>query len=118
MTNKDFSLPPGTHTVALGMGDMNGILRGKRIPASHWETTVKEGNALSIALLAIDMTCDIWDTPYVNFDNGYPDMHMFPLTKPVASPWEDGFAICLARAEGTDHKPVPIDPRGAIIAQV
>ena len=117
-TPQDFSLPPGTHTVALGMGDLNGIMRGKRIPASHWDTICREGNALSIALLAIDMTSDVWDTPYVNCDNGYPDMHMFPLTAPVASPWEDGVAFCLARAEGTDHQPVPIDPRQALVEQV
>ncbi len=115
MTQEDFSLPPGTHTVALGMGDLNGIMRGKRIPASHWDTICEDGNALSIALLAIDMTSDVWDTPYVNFDHGYPDMHMFPLTKPVASPWEEGVAFCMARAEGMDHKPVPIDPRGALV---
>jgi len=118
MTQQDFSLPEGTHTVAMGMGDLNGIMRGKRIPASHWDTICKSGNALSIALLVFDMTSDIWDTPYVNFDNGYPDMHMFPLTKPVASPWEPGVAFCLARGEGMDHKPVPIDPRGALVAQV
>lgn len=118
MSEQDYSLPPGTHTVAFGMGDLNGIMRGKRIPASHWETTCKNGNALSIALLALDMTSDVWDTPYVNFDNGYPDMHMFPLTKPVATPWEPGVAFCMARAEGMDHKPVPIDPRGALVAQV
>ncbi|MEJ8570109.1 glutamine synthetase family protein [Microbaculum marinum] len=118
MSSKDFSLPEGTHTVALGMGDANGIMRGKRIPASHWPTICESGNALSMALLAIDMTCDVWDTPYVNFDNGYPDMHMFPESKPVSVPWEDGVAFCFARAEGMDHKPVPIDPRGALISQV
>ncbi len=100
------------------MGDLNGIMRGKRIPSSHWETVCKEGNALSIALMAIDMTSDVWDTPYVNFDNGYPDMHMFPIMKPVELPWEPGVAVCLARAEGMDHKPVPIDPRNALIRQV
>ena len=115
---KDFSLPEGTHTVILGVGDMCGIMRGKRIPASHWETICKDGNALSIALLAIDMTCDVWDTPYVNFDNGYPDMHMFPLCKPVAVPWEPGVAFCMAYAEGTDHKPVPIDPRQVLVRQL
>lgn len=111
MTATDFSLPEGIHTVILGMGDQCGIMRGKRIPATHWETICKEGNALSIAMLAIDMTCDVWDTPYVNFDNGYPDMHMFPLTKPVPVPWESGVAISFGRAEGMDHKPVPLDPR-------
>jgi glutamine synthetase len=116
--DRDFSLPDGTHTVILGIGDTNGIMRGKRIPASHWDTICKQGNALSIAMLAIDMNCDVWDTPYVNFDNGYPDMHMFPLTKPVSVPWEAGVAICFGRAEGVDQKPVPIDPRNALIAQV
>ena len=114
----DFSLPEGTHTVILGLGDLNGIMRGKRIPASHWETICKEGNALSAALFAIDSNCDVWDTPYVNFDNGYPDIHMFPMTKPVMVPWEEGVAICFARGEGKDHKPVPIDPRNALIRQV
>ncbi len=113
-----FDLPEGTHTVILGVGDLNGIMRGKRIPASHWDHVCKSGNALSIALMAIDMTCDVWDTPYVNFDNGYPDMHVFPMTQPVAVPWEPGVAVCFGRAEGMDHKPVPIDPRQALVRQV
>ncbi len=118
MNSVDFSLPESIHTVALGVGDLNGIMRGKRIPSTHWQTICEQGNALSIALMALDMTCDVWDTPYVNFDNGYPDMHMFPLMKPVELPWEPGVAICMARAEGMDHKPVPIDPRNALIRQV
>lgn len=118
MANKDYSLPEGTHTVALGLGDLNGIMRGKRIPASHWETICAGGNAFSIALFAIDMTSDVWDTPYVNFGNGYPDFHMFPLTKPVALPWEPGVAACFGRAEGMDHQPVPLDPRNVLIRQV
>ena len=118
MADTDFSLPEGTHTVIMGIGDLNGIMRGKRIPASHWETICKGGNALSIALLAIDMTSDVWDTPYVNFDNGYPDMHMFPRNKPVALPWEPGVAMAFGRVEGMDHKPVPLDPRLALERQV
>ena len=118
MSDTDFNLPEGTHTVVLGTGDLNGIMRGKRIPASHWDTICKSGNAFSIALYAIDMTCDVWDTPYVSFDNGYPDFHLFPLEKPVSIPWEPGVAIAMGRAEGMDHKPVPLDPRNALIAQV
>ncbi len=118
MADNFTKLPEGTHTVAMGTGDMNGIMRGKRIPASHWPTICKNGNAMSIATFAIDMACDVWDTPYVNFDNGYPDMHLFPIMEPVAVPWEEGVAFCMARAEGMDHKPVPIDPRGALVAQV
>ena len=118
MSETDFSLPEGTHTVVMGAGDLNGIMRGKRIPASHWENICRSGNALSIALFAIDMTCDVWDTPYVNFDNGYPDCHMFPVSKPVTIPWEPGVAMCMGRCEGMDHKPVPLDPRNALIRQI
>lgn len=113
-----FTLPPGTHTVAMGIGDLNGIMRGKRFPASHWPSVCKGGNAVSLAMLAMDMTCDVWDTPYVNFDNGFPDMHIFPLTAPVAVPWEPGVAFCLGYAEGMDHKPVPIDPRATLLTQI
>lgn len=118
MTSSDFSLPEGIHTVAMGVGDVNGIMRGKRFPATNWKNICENGNAFSISTFAIDMTCDVWDTPYVNFDNGYPDCHMFPASSPVASPWEPGVAYCMGRAEGMDHKPVPIDPRGALIEQV
>lgn len=118
MSETDFSLPEGTHTVVLGVGDLNGIMRGKRIPASHWDNICSSGNALSIALFALDMTCDVWDTPYVSFDNGYPDCHLFPVSKPVTIPWEPGVAMCMGRAEGMDHKPVPLDARNVLIRQV
>ncbi len=116
MNAKNVELPEGIHTVALGVADMNGIMRGKRIPASHWPTVCENGNALSLALFTVDMTCDLWETPYVNSQNGYPDMHMFPMGQVYPLPWEEGVAFCLGRAEGMDHKPVPIDPRNALIS--
>ena len=118
MADERFALPEGTHTVAMGVGDLNGILRGKRIPAEQWPRVRESGAALSIALFAIDMTSDVWDTPYVNMDNGYPDMHIYPEGAVYAVPWEEGCAFCFGQALGMDHQPVPIDPRGALKAQV
>lgn len=118
MASERSALPDGTHTVAMGIGDLNGILRGKRIPAEQWPRVRESGAALSIALLALDMTSDVWDTPYVSMDNGYPDMHIVPGGAVHAVPWEEGCAFCFGRAIGMDHKPVPIDPRGALEAQV
>ena len=118
MANDTTALPEGTHTIALGLGDMNGLLRGKRIPADQWPRVCESGNALSIAMFACDMTSDVWDTPCVNMENGYPDMHVFPDGDVHAVPWEDGCAFCFGRALGTDHEPVPIDPRGVLEAQV
>lgn len=113
-----FDLPKGTHTVAMGFGDLNGLMRGKRISAQHWESACRDGIAIITAMFAMDMTCDIWETPYCNMDNGYPDMHMFPISAPVACPWEPGVALCLAYTETMDHLPVPIDPRNALARQI
>lgn len=86
MASDRFALPDGTHTVAMGVGDLNGIMRGKRIPADQWPRVCESGAALSIALFAIDMTSDVWETPYVSMDNGYPDMHIVPAGSVHAGP--------------------------------
>jgi glutamine synthetase len=97
---------------------MNGILRGKRIPAAHWKSACESGIAIIGAMFAMDMTCGIWETAYCGFGNGYPDIHMFPLAAPAPCPWEEGVAICLAYTETMDHEPVPVDPRNALKRQV
>ena len=102
-----------THTIAIGIADMNGIMRGKRIPASNWENVRKNGTALCLSTFAMDMTSDIWDTPFANFDNGYPDFHLYASGEPIRVPWEEGTAFCMGYA-----KNVPIDPRGALIDQI
>ena len=66
-------IPEGTHTVVIGFGDLNGIMRGKRIPSNNWENVCKNGTAICLSALVYDMTCDVWDTPVANNDNGYPD---------------------------------------------
>jgi len=118
MKPMEVPLPPGTHTIAMGIGDLNGIMRGKRFPASQWKAVCESGNALSIALFAMDAASGVFENSYVNMGNGFPDMHMFPLSPPVPTPWEPGVAFCIGRAEGMDHKPVPIDPREALVRQV
>ena len=118
MTEANFSLPEGTHTVILGVGDLNGLMRGKRIPADQWPRICGSGNALAMSLFTMDMTCDVWETPVVGFANGFPDCHIYPMHPPVAVPWEPGVAMCFARAEGMDHGPLTVDPRQALLRQV
>ena len=118
MTEANFPLPEGTHTVILGVGDLNGLMRGKRIPADQWPRICGSGNALAMSLFTMDMTCDVWETPVVGFSNGFPDCHIFPMHPPVAVPWEPGVAMCFARAEGMHHGPLTVDPRQALLRQV
>ena len=118
MSTTTAELPAGIKTIAIGIGDLNGIMRGKRVTAENWERARDSGTAASIALFACDMVSDVWDTPYVNMDNGYPDMHLFPATEVRPIPWEEGCGFCFGKALGMDHKPVPIDPRGVLVSQV
>ena len=118
MTEVNFPLPEGTHTVILGVGDLNGLMRGKRIPADQWPRICGSGNALAMSLFTMDMTCDVWETPGGGFANGFPDCHIFPMHPPVAVPWEPGVAMCFARAEGMDQGPLAVDPRQALLRQV
>ena len=108
-------LPEGTHTVVLGMGDLNGLLRGKRIPAENWANICESGMALSHAIFAIDMTCDVWDTPYTNWDTGYPDVHVMPIGEVHPIPGEEGVVYSFSESVGTDHQPVAIDPRASLV---
>ena len=113
------SLGRKIHTVALGMGDLNGIMRGKRFPRTHWDHVCRHGSACAVSFFAMDVACEVWDSPYVSFDKGgYPDFHLFPSTKPVELPWEPGVALAFARSEGVDHKPVDIDPRHVLVRQL
>jgi len=108
-------LPDGIHTVVVGLGDLNGILRGKRIPASHWPVIAEEGMLLSNAMFALDMTCDIWDTPYTNMATGYPDVRVRPLTDtlhPMA--WDPGAVFVFGTATTERGELVPIDPRNVL----
>jgi len=118
VTEVNFPLPEGTHTVILGVGDLNGLMRGKRIPADQWPRICGSGNALAMSLFTMDMTCDVWETPVVGFANGFPDCHIFPMHPPVAVPWEPGVAMCFARAEGMDHGSLTVDPRQALLRQI
>jgi glutamine synthetase len=108
-------LPTGTHTVVMGLGDLNGLLRGKRIPAAHWPVIAEDGMLLSNAMFALDMTCDIWDTPYANMASGYPDIRVRPLTGTVhPMNWDPGAVFIFGAAQTEEGKPVPIDPRNVL----
>jgi glutamine synthetase len=110
-------LPDGVTTVVMGIGDLNGIMRGKRIPASHWPVIRQEGMALSNAMFAMDMTCDIWDTPYANMGTGYPDVRVFPNTEQLhPMPWDPGACFVFGRVEKEHGGPLEIDPRNALVS--
>jgi glutamine synthetase len=103
----------GIHTVELGFADINGVLRGKRVPARHFLKTAYQGSALARGPLAWDIQCGVYpDTEIANFENGYPDMIARPVLstfRPVS--WREGCAFVLCDLYDAQGQALEESPR-------
>ena len=113
-----FLLPRGVHTIALGLGDLHGVMRGKRVSSDRWSDVCDSGVALCLSTFAMDATCDVFQTSSIGFSTGYPDFHIHPLSRPVLVPWESGVAVCMGRSSNIDGTDVSLDPRLVLMRQV
>ena len=103
-------------TVECGFGDVQGQLRGKRIPARHFAQILDSGFGMADALFSWDHECGIMmEATYTNADVGFPDMELFPMLdtfRPI--PWREGAASVLCESRHPDGRPIGIDPRHAL----
>lgn len=104
-------LPDDIHTVILGIGDLNGILRGKRITAAHWPSVRKRGMALDNSFFALDVASHQIPNSWSGDQTGCPDLHIFPSGPLRPVPWEEGVIFAIGEAVERDGKTSPLDPR-------
>lgn len=110
---RDYIQAHKIHTVEVGFGDINGVLRGKRIPARHFLKIAETGTALARAAFAWDIQCAVFPgIELASFDNGYPDM----IAKPILStfkriPWREGSAFVLADIYNEHGQILNLPPR-------
>jgi glutamine synthetase len=106
-------LPSGTHTVELVIPDINGILRGKKVPAQLWDHVAHHGVAIANVIFVWGPRCDILDgVSYSNMETGYPDIEIVPdLTTLRAVPWRPGTATVLCDAKEADGSTCTMSPR-------
>ncbi|MBI4856355.1 MAG: glutamine synthetase [Acetobacterium woodii] len=101
------------HTVELGFADINGVLRGKTLPARHFLKIAEHGSGLAKAPFAWDIQCDVYDdVEFANFDNGFPEM----VAKPILSslkilPWREGTAFAFADIVDEEGHAIQENPR-------
>lgn len=101
------------HTIEIGFADINGILRGKRLPARHFLKISESGTGLAKAPFAWDVQCGVYDDIEIaNFNNGFPDM----IAKPILStlkkiPWREGSAFVFAELVDEHGQTVEVNPR-------
>jgi len=106
------------HTVECVIVDTWGIPRGKRIPVRQFLRGA--GYAIANVVYSWDPTCFIFSTPWVNEEDGFPDMHALPdLSSFRVAGWADGVAIvmCDTVHPGTSE-PIEMDARNMLKRQL
>lgn len=101
------------NTVEVGFADINGVLRGKRLPARFFKKCAEEGTGMAKAPFAWDIQCGVYDDiELANFGNGFPDMYVKPILSTLRKiPWREGSAFVFAETYYEDGKPIEVNPR-------
>lgn len=101
------------HTVKLGMPDMDGVYRGKRVPVSNFLDGLEGGFAQCDVLFGWDINEDlIPNLKFTNWDTGYPDVWMKPdLSTFSPVPWDAGVAQVVCDFVGEHDQPIMLSPR-------
>ena len=112
-------LGAGVHTVEIATPDLQGRLRGKRIPVGRFCGSVHEsGVNIADAIYVFDIQDEILDNPYINMEAGYLDCVLKPrLETARLLTHRPGYAIVFAESHGEEGLH-PISPRSALAAQI
>ncbi|MCX6424566.1 MAG: hypothetical protein NTV96_08510 [Actinobacteria bacterium] len=106
------------HTVECVIVDTWGIPRGKRIPVRQFLRG--SGYAIANVVYSWDPTCFIFATPWVNEEDGFPDMHAMPdLSSFRVAGWADGVAIVMCdTVHPGSNAPIEMDARNMLKRQL
>ena len=107
---------PEVRTIRVAAADLNGIPRGKRIPARFADKVLAEGTRFPFSVLNLDIWGeDIEDSPLV-FESGDPDGILLPTERGfLPMPWLDApTALLPLWMFHPDGRPYEGDPRQAL----
>jgi len=99
--------------IKLGVPDIDGVFRGKRVAAKFFLDSVSDGFAQSDVLFGWDIAENIVPTLKVSsVEGGFGDFIMEPdLATFALVPWEDRVASCVCDLETEHGEPVTVSPR-------
>jgi len=103
----------GIEMVKLGGPDMDGVLRGKRMPAAAFLEGLENGFAQCDVIFGWDIAEELVPgLEFTGWHSGYPDMIMRPdLDTFRVVPWEPGVAVVIVDYLTEHGDPVTITPR-------
>lgn len=104
------------HTVRVSWSDRLGTWRGKRLPVDVFLGSPQRRVGFCDGMIVVDVNCDvIQETPFSNFETGYPDMHLRPRLeslRPVG--WSEGEAFVFGTLEGHGGEPLGVAPANVL----
>jgi len=106
------------HTVRVAWTDRLGAWRGKRLPVDVFLDSPERRLSFCDGMIVVDVNCDvIQETPFSNFDTGYPDMYLRPrpeTLRPVG--WRAGEAFVLGTLESHHGERLGVAPANVLDA--
>lgn len=108
-------------TVQFGMPDIDGVVRGKFVPAEFFlESIARRGSTIPNIVFGWDIEDTLMDClTFSGWQTGYSDVVLVPdLSTIRAIPWEPGHAFVLCDVMTTAGRPVEVAPRTVLKRQV
>lgn len=108
-------------TVQFGMPDIDGMLRGKFVPAQFFlDSIARRGSSIPNIVFGWDVEDTLMDClSFSGWQTGYSDVVLMPdLSTIRAIPWEPGHAFVLCDVLTTGGAPVDLAPRTVLERQV
>ncbi|AEX99792.1 glutamate--putrescine ligase [Oceanimonas sp. GK1] len=104
---------PDINSIDLMIGDINGVIRGKRIPRDSLLKAYEEGVCLPASLFALDINGNTIEETGLGLDQGEGDRLCFPVPGTLSRvPWQDRpCAQVLMSMYENDGSPFVYDPR-------
>ncbi|KAN0024279.1 hypothetical protein ACTFIV_008681 [Dictyostelium citrinum] len=102
--------------VKIAGSDIDGILRGKYLDKSKFESSIKKGLGFCSVIFGWDSSDSAYDNvTFTGNHTGYPDMGARPdLSTFRTIPWEYDVPLFLMDFIGADGQPLPICPRSTL----
>ncbi len=104
------------HTVRVAWADRLGALRGKRLPVELFLGSPTNRVGFCDGMIVVDVNCDvIQETPFSNFETGYPDMYLTPRLETLQRVgWSEGEALVFGSLEDHGGEPLAVAPSNVL----
>lgn len=109
---------PDVQAIDIVLSDLHGVGRGKIIRRHELESLFRTGRAMPASLFAQDVSGHDVDAAIHVMQDGGGDSRCWPVPQTLGYQTATGRGVVLLQMETESGAPHPLDPRGALLAQI